>query len=52
MVFFLGAKMSNRPIPDGPLSDLEKKTIAELLTMATDEFRNHGCNDFDLENIG
>jgi len=31
------------------LSNAEVKIIAELLKMASNEFCNHGCNDFVLE---
>jgi hypothetical protein len=33
------------------LSKTEKKIIAALLRLASDDFANHGCNDFDLTKI-
>jgi hypothetical protein len=30
----------------------EKKLLAKLLDLASDEFGNHGCNDFDLQAEG
>jgi len=30
------------------MTELERKLIAKLLTMASEEFSNHGCNDFHL----
>lgn len=29
----------------------EKKVLAVLLAMASDQFSNHGCNDFDLKAV-
>lgn len=30
------------------MTPLEKKLVARLLSMASDVFSEHGCNDFDL----
>jgi len=30
------------------LTDAEAKLLIELLELASDNFSNHGCNDFDL----
>lgn len=30
------------------MTDKEKMLVVKLLDMASDEFSNHGCNDFDL----
>lgn len=30
------------------LTDKEGALVAELLELASDQFSNHGCNDFDL----
>jgi len=34
------------------LSNLERQLAAHLLEMAADKFGNHGCNDFDLSELG
>jgi hypothetical protein len=36
---------------NGELPPHERRLIAVLLNMASDEFGNHGCNDFDLSAI-
>lgn len=35
-------------IKNTPLTEVEKKLIVLFLEKASDEFSNHGCNDFDL----
>lgn len=32
------------------MTDYEKLVLADLLDLAADEFSNHGCNDYPLEN--
>lgn len=32
------------------MKKFEKELAAKLLEMASDEFANHGCNDYGLEN--
>lgn len=34
------------------LSNAEKKLLIKMLEMASDEFANHGCNDFELIDDG
>ena len=33
-----------------PLNKAELELIAQLLELASNDFENHGCNDFNLEN--
>lgn len=33
------------------MTKLEKKLAARLLDIASDQFSNHGCNDFDLKAV-
>lgn len=33
-----------------PITPLEARYAAELLDLAADQFSNHGCNDYELEN--
>ena len=40
--------MKDKNISYGPLTQIEIKLIANLLEMASEEFGNHGCNDFNL----
>lgn len=37
-------------MPQINLTDTEVKILADLLEMAHQEFSNHGCNDYPLEN--
>jgi hypothetical protein len=32
-----------------PLGEEEREILVRLLDLAADEFANHGCNDFELE---
>ena len=33
-----------------PLNKAELELISQLLELASNDFENHGCNDFDLKN--
>jgi hypothetical protein len=33
------------------LTDTEAKVLAELLELASDQFANHGCSDFELGKV-
>jgi hypothetical protein len=33
-----------------PLGEEEREILVRLLDLAADEFANHGCNDFELDN--
>ena len=41
-----------REQPTSELAVWEKKIVAKLLDVAGDTFSNHGCNDFDLGELG
>ena len=34
------------------MTPVERRLAGHLLRMASDQFSNHGCNDFDLEEFG